>query len=298
MGVVGTSCGNMPPPSQPKSESSGSPTDEAREPSKLDTASNSEPVETEVSPDPQPPARATADDTKTQRPLEQLCSKIAARAVERCSKRVAEFYATNCRRYAKATKCEDEITRVLECQVKTPDELLCAHQADPNCTEVNHQLLACDKGKVPIEQTRPEDLTLPSGWAKIQDTKLGFTVAMPNGATLEENGTRRTWKAEEGGLAYLVETAEAPVGKPTSGALLRTIMKYLGNRCQLQLKVRGEFELKGVTVVQYESGCKDGSVWRGMMHVWNGNAVSTGFHGPKGSRGVLEPYFYSFDVSH
>jgi hypothetical protein len=51
-------------------------------------------------------------------------------------------------------------------------------------------------------------------------------------------------------------------------------------------------------VVQYESGCTDGTIWRGMMHVWNGNAVSTGFRGPKGSQGVLEPYFYSFTLSH
>jgi hypothetical protein len=204
----------------------------------------------------------------------------------------------NCRRYSKAKQCEAEITRVLECQVKTPDELLCAHQADPNCADANRQMQACDKGTQPIEQTHPEDLTLPTGWANITDSKLGFTVAMPKGAALDETSAHRTWKAQEGELTYVVASTEAPAGKINSAALLRTITKYVGNRCQLHLKVHGEFELKGVTVVQYESGCTDGKTWRGMMHIWDGNAVSTGFYGPSGSRGVTEPYFYSFAVTH
>jgi hypothetical protein len=132
----------------------------------------------------------------------------------------------------------------------------------------------------------------------ISDSKLGFTVAMPKGATLDDSGVKRIWKVRQGELTYVVGSAEAPTGKLTSAALLRTITKYLGNKCQLHLKVHGEFELKGVTVVQYESGCTDGTTWRGMMHLWNGNAVSTGFYGPSGSAGVTEPYFYSFTVSH
>lgn len=298
-GVVGANCARLAPPSDPKTETdstaqaAGEPTTPVATP-KADSASE---TVAQPAPVPESSAHPTADVTQGQRAIEPLCAKIAARAAERCTKRVAEFYAMNCRRYLKATKCEPEIQRVLECQTNTPEELLCAHQADPNCTDQNHQLQACDKGKAPIEQTKPEDLTLPTGWARIEDSKLGFSVAMPNGAALEDNGPRRTWKAQEGDLTYIVATAEAPVGKLTSGALLRTIMKYLGARCQLQLKVHGEFELKSVTVVQYESGCTDGTMWRGMMHFWNGNAVSTAFHGPKGSHGVLEPYFYSFTAS-
>jgi len=299
-GAAVSSCGNVPPPSQPKPEPAEPQTLPAQKPGEpiASSAPKAEPqAEAESEPRPQLAANGPSDAPKAQRALVDLCAQISARAANRCTKQVAEFYATNCRRYAKAKQCEAEITRALECQVKTPDEQLCAHQADPNCTEVNNQLQSCDKGTAPIVQTHPEDLTLPTGWASINDSKFGFTVAMPKGATLEDNATKRIWKAQEGGITYIVATAEPPAGKLTSAAILRTIMKYLAYRCQLKLKVHGEFELKGVTVVQYESGCTDGTLWRGMMHFWNGNAVSTGFYGASDSRGVLEPYFYSFAVS-
>ena len=299
-GAAVSSCGNVPPPSQPKPEPAESqplPAQDPGEPNASPAPKREPAVEAESKPEPQPAANQPVDKPKGQRALVDLCAQISARAANRCTKQVAEFYATNCRRYAKAKQCEAEITRVLECQLKTPDEQLCAHQADPNCMEVNNQLRSCDKGTAPIVQTHPEDLTLPSGWASINDSKLGFTVAMPKGAALEDNATKRIWKAQEGGITYIVASAEPPAGKPTSAAILRTIMKYLGNRCQLKLKVHGEFELKGVTVVQYESGCTDGTIWRGMMHFWNGNAVSTGSYSANGSSGVLEPYFYSFTVS-
>jgi hypothetical protein len=299
MGAAVSSCGNLPPPSQPKPEPAEPQTPPAPEPSesKASTAPRAEPeVEATSKLERPSPANQPVDEPKGRRALVELCAQISARAANRCTKQVAEFYATNCRRYAKAKQCEAEITRALECQLKTPDEQLCAHQADPNCMEVNQQLQSCDKGTAPIVQTQPEDLTLPSGWVNINDSKLGFTVAMPKGAALEDNATQRIWKAQEDGITYIVATAEPPAGKLTSAVILRTIMKYLGHRCQLKLKVHGEFELKGVTVVQYESGCTDGTTWRGMMHFWNGNAVSTGSYGASG-RGVLEPYFYSFAVS-
>lgn len=299
-GAVASNCSNVPPPNQPKPESADSRSPPAQEPSEP----NSSPApmagpEAEAKSKLTPPAATgPSDESTNQRALVDLCAQISARAANRCSKQVAEFYATNCRRYAKAKQCETEITQVLECQLKTPDDLLCAHQADPNCMEVNHRLQSCDKGTTPIVQTQPEDLTLPSDWVSINDSKLGFTVAMPKGAALEDTATKRIWKAQEGSITYIVATAEPPAGTLTSAAILRTIMKYLGYRCQAKLKVHGEFELKGVTVVQYESGCADGTTWRGMMHFWNGNAVSTGSYGASGSNsGVLEPYFYSFAVS-
>jgi hypothetical protein len=298
-GAVVSSCGSVPSPSQPKPEAVDS--QPAREPSRVKVAAapKSEPeVAAETKLTSQPPASHPSDEPTGQRALVDLCAQICARAANRCSKQVAEFYATNCRRYAKAKQCETEITQVLECQLKTPDDLLCAHQADPNCMEANHQLQSCDKGTAPIVQTHPEDLTLPSDWVSINDSKLGFTVAMPKGAALEDNATKRIWKAQEGGITYLVATAEPPAGALTSTAILRTVMKYLGYRCQAKLKVHGEFVLKGVTVVQYESGCTDGTTWHGMMHFWNGNAVSTGSYSASGSSsGVLEPYFYSFAVT-
>lgn len=279
VGAILVACNNTPPANQPKAES-----DESDTVSSPSTESESE-------------SSATGPAAKKRRALDDACEKIVERAEQRCSKKVAGLYAVSCRRYAKAEKCEQEITRALECQLKTTDDLLCAHQADPNCTEVTHQQKACEKGTAPIEQTQAEDLTLPSGWAKISDSQLGFTVAMPKGATLDTSAAKRTWKADDGAIAYIVAATDAPAGKLNNAAILRTITNYVGTRCQLKLKVHGELEIKGTTVVQYDSGCIDGTEWHGMMHFWDGNAVSTAYHGPSGSKGVLEPYFYSFAIS-
>jgi hypothetical protein len=74
------------------------------------------------------------------------------------------------------------------------------------------------------------------------------------------------------------------------------IFQRFCGRCQSKLKIHGQLELKGTTVVQYDSGCSDGTEWHGMFHFWNGKAVSTGLHGPAGAKGVLEPYYYSFSI--
>ena len=227
------------------------------------------------------------------RGLDEVCEKLTERAQQKCTKQVANLYAVSCRRYEKTTKCESEIARALECQLKAADDSLCAHQSDPNCSDVMHQLKACEKGTAPVEQTQAEDLTLPASWGKVSDSQMGFTVAMPRGAALDATATRRTWKAEESGISYLVADVAPPTGALSNAAILRTITNYVGNRCQLKLKVHGQLEIKGTTVVQYDSGCTDGTEWHGMMHFWGNKAVSTGLHGPSGSKGVLEPYYYS-----
>jgi hypothetical protein len=292
-------CGNGLPANQPKAESpteSDEPPTTSAESSAKETSAageeSGEPAKSRES------VATTADGAATKlRHLDEVCNKIAERAQQKCTNKVANLYATNCRRYAKADSCEAEITRALECQLKESDDVLCAHQADPNCTEARQKLKVCEKGTAPIEQTQAEDLTLPSGWAKINDSELGFTVAMPAGAALDPSAAKRTWKAEDGAVTYIVAAADAPAGKLTSASILRAITNYVGTRCQLKLKVHGELELKGTTVVQYDSGCTDGTEWHGMMHFWNGRAVSTGFRGPVGNKGVREPYYYSFAIS-
>jgi hypothetical protein len=121
---------------------------------------------------------------------------------------------------------------------------------------------------------------------------------MPRGAELDAKSKRRTWTAEEEGITYLVASIEPPSGVLSNPVLLRTVIAYVGSRCQLRIKMHGQLEIKGTTVVRYDSACPDGTEWHGMLHFWNGQAVSTGFHAPAGAKGVLEPYFYSFEISH
>lgn len=271
--VVCSACGSRQQANQPKPDSN---------------------VESEES-QPSNSSKATPGEEPVNRAIGDICDKLCQRAAQSCTKQVAGLYRASCRRYKKTTgKCETEITHALECQFKAADDLLCAHQADPNCSQANQELKACEHGTAPIEQTTAEDLTLPAGWAKISDTQLGFTVAMPRGAALDAKSEHRTWQAEENGITYIVAAIDPPAGKLNNPVILRTVIAYVGNRCQMRLKLHGQLELKGTTVVQYDSGCPDGTEWHGMLHFWNGKAVSTGFRAPPGSKGVTEPYYYSF----
>ncbi len=233
------------------------------------------------------------------RALAQICEKITQRASQTCSARVAGFYQSSCQYYLKPPgPCEEQLLRALECQYQASDGPFCAHLADHRCSEVNGELKVCQGGTAPADQTSPEDdHTLPSGWSEVQDTELGFTVAMPPGAALVPESKRRTWKAEEGGISYFVAELDPPPEKLDNRAFVRIVVAYVGPRCQRGLRLRGELDLKGTTVVQYYSACPDKTEWRGMLHFWDGKAVSTGYHAPAGATGVQEPYFYSFQIA-
>jgi hypothetical protein len=276
--AASAACGSQHEARQPSSETSAAKEeDESQSPG----ASKSEPGEESAN-----------------RGIAEICEKLNQRASQKCTKQVAGLYRTSCKRYVKTPgHCEKEIRLALQCQYKAADDVLCAHQADPNCSQANRDLKVCERGTAPVEQTTAEDLTLPSGWAKVSDTQLGFTVAMPQGATLDAKSEHRTWQAEEGGISYYVAALDPPSGKLNNQAFVRTVIAYVGNRCQLRLKLHGELDIKGTTVVLYDSACPDGTEWHGMLHFWNGKAVSTGFHAPAGAKGVLEPYFYSFLIA-
>ena len=247
----------------------------------------------------QPSAGVTSgpSDKSASQSLAEICEKLKRRAAQTCNNKVADLYRSSCNHYLKEPgPCEQQIRLALECQSRAADDVLCAHEADQNCSQVNRDLKVC-QGTAPAEQNTAEDLTLPSGWKNVQDMQLGFTVAMPPGAAINDKSKRRTWQAEERGISYLVSELEPPSGKLNNRTYIRTVIAYVGNRCQLHLKLHGELELKGTTVVRYHSACPDGSEWHGMLHYWNGKAVSTGYHAPAGATGVQDPYFYSFVVA-
>ena len=279
MCAIGAGCGNRQEARQPEA---GQP--EAR-------AETDEPQESGN-------AKAAPREESVNKGIADICDKLCQHVAQKCTKQVAGLYEASCRRYEKTKgKCENEVRLALECQLKSTDELLCAHQLDPNCSKAFHDLKACEKGTAPVEQTSAEDISLPAGWTKVSDTQLGFTVAMPPGAKLDPKSGRRTWQAEQDGITYIVAEIDPPTGKLNNPTILRTFIAYVGSKCQMHLRLHGQLEIKGTTVVQYDSGCPDGTEWHGMLHFWNGKAVSTGFHGPAGAKGVLEPYYYSFVIS-
>jgi hypothetical protein len=223
---------------------------------------------------------------------------IERRADAKCSQQVAGLYRSSCAHYLqKSGPCDEPIRRLLECQLNAREETFCAHGADYNCAPFTRDLKICQRGSAPEEQTTTEDdRTLPSAWQPVEDAELGFTVMMPPGAALDPDAKRRTWKATDGSIAYYVAAIDAPAGKLNNQAFVRSVVAYVGSRCQLHLKLHGELEYKGTTVVQYHSACPDKTEWHGMLHFWNGKGVSTGYHAAPGDTGVREPFFYSFTV--
>jgi hypothetical protein len=245
------------------------------------------------------PGTAQTDQGTASRRLKEICEKLTQRASQKCTKQVSDMYQSSCSHYVTSPgPCDEQLRLSLECQFQATDESLCAHEVSHHCSQLNRELRTCQRGAAPADQLAPEDdHTLPSAWEQVKDPELGFTVAMPPGAALDPASKRRTWKAEEGGISYQVAEIEAPPGRLDNQAYVRTVVAYVGGRCQRGLKLRGDLEVKGTTVVQYQSVCPDKTEWHGMLHFWNGKAVSTAYHAPAGVRGVEEPFFYSFLIA-
>jgi hypothetical protein len=286
-------CGPRPETRHPKSDTPAD-TSEDDAADETEDVSDSKPSEdSKSSEDSKPKTEAKSASSG----LAAICDKVNRRAGQKCKKKIAGLYQSSCNHYLKEPgQCEEEIRLVMECQYKAADEAFCAHEADPKCHEANQKLKVCKRGTAPAEQETAEDTTIPSGWEKVRDPQLGFSVALPPGATLDEKSKRRTWQVEENGISYFVAELEPPSGKLSNPVYVRMVVAYVGNRCQQRLKLHGELETKGTTVVQYHSACPDGSEWHGMLHFWGGKVVSTGYHAPAGATGVSEPYFYSFQI--
>lgn len=241
--------------------------------------------------------KSTAEPPASGQSIAEICDKLTRRANQKCAKQVAGMYQSTCNHYLqKPGDCAEQFRKAVECQSNATDEALCAHEADPSCLSLNRALKECQRGTALPDQNMAEDLTLPTGWMEIRDEQLGFVVAMPPDAALDAASKHRTWMAQEGNATYYVSEIDPPAGKLNNQAWIRAVIGYVGARCQLHLRLRGELELKGTTVVQFHTGCPDRTEWHGMLHLWQGKAVATAYHAPAGVTGVQEPFFYSFQV--
>lgn len=299
LGIGACACGPRQEAQQPASVSTPPedvPEVQAQTPPSKTEPSKERDADVEDRPPPAPPA-ATDQPKQQGSGLKEICEKINQRANQKCTKQVADMYRSSCGHYLhQPGSCDQEIQKAMECQYGAADDAFCAHQADANCSQVNRELKTCQRGTAPADQNTAEDLTLPSNWEPVRDSKLGFTVAMPPGAEIDAKSKRRTWQTQEGGVSYYVAEIDYPSTNLNNATYVRTVVGYVGYRCQQHLKLHGELELKGVKVVQYHSRCQDGTEWHGMLHFWNGKAVSTALHTPAGTAGVQEPFFYSFAV--
>ncbi len=270
-----------------------------------------EPIsEPEPEPEPEPdsePAPPPVDPTKIV--LDQ-CEEICARTEKACSARAADFCRASCRDYEMgAQKCPVEIHEALKCQSEAGDFNLCSNIAAETCAPLYVRMQDCRSDKVspePWGQTHAEVTTseLPKGWERMRYEEFGFSVAGPTSLAREEKdgGLFRAVGTDASHTEYIVELVEkGNTRPPTDVSILKTATKFVGNDCQPKLRLHGRFDKKGVIFVRFDTVCKDGAVYHGMLHLFDGKALvlttkeRAEYAEPGKMPGLLEDFIFSFE---
>jgi len=288
-------CGGAPPPTSSPTTSEPSDTPPASEPTAPATAESAQPESSaEAVADTESAATQSPEASESNAPtVAEACEEFCVRVEKVCGKKPGRTCRRRCNRYVRTSVgCEDYVRKALACQVEAKETELCSPVASKQCLDEFRAIRDCERGEVPQAQT-PESPSAPPGWQRISDDTLAISVLMPPGAELDPDAPRRTWRAEEGGVTYYVAHLDAPPANLSQQALIRMVIKYVGASCQRKLRLHGRYENEGRTTIEYDSACPDRSEWHGMLRIWDGKAVSVGYHGPAGVKGVREPYFYS-----
>ena len=296
VGILGLVCGcsGLPaPPAAPSPSPTPQPEPAATtppqpEPAAPASASTAEPEAVETSP-PDP----AVEPEPTGPTVAEVCEELCVSADQRCTKKSAYRCRALCKTYVKkAAGCEEETKKALTCQAGGDDAEVCSHVAAVKCSRDFQRMLACQRGEKPAVKAPKGP---PDHWQSIRDEELTISVAMPPGAQLDPNAKRRTWRAEEGGITYVVTELPPPRRKISDGSLLRMVVNHVGYRCQRNLKVHGRFTSHGVTGVAYSTSCTDGTQRAGMLRIRNDRAVSVGVEAPGGVQLDLNPFLFSFE---
>jgi hypothetical protein len=216
----------------------------------------------------------TADDTTAESeapkgpPLSSLCKSMCGAQSSKCKPdQVKECQRNYCDRYGKAAKvCEPSVRAALECAKAQPDFLLCAAVVPDSCAKKFKATEDClATGVAPVAA---EDGTkLPAGWAKYEARDAHFTVAMPKGVAVTNEGDVRIWSSEGGGVKYEVRRGPRPEEKKfDQRAFLRIATKLLG-KCAPRMKLYSLVEADDRTIIQFKTGCPDKTQHRGSFYV-------------------------------
>jgi len=227
-----------------------------------------------------------------------VCEALCSRVDERCSKDSARQCRGQCKIYVDKSKgCEAEYRAALDCQAGAAQKELCGNVAAANCLDEFRDIKRCQRGEKTSASAASASSSgsgLPAGWKVFTDDQLGFKIGLPASAALDRNAERRTWRATEGDVEYVVAQLPSPNQAITSKVLLKLVIDYVGYRCQKNLKLHGQFEIGDEVAIRYDTVCRDGTEWHGMLRVRPDQAKSTAYHAPAGAEGVLEPFIYSY----
>jgi len=240
---------------------------------------------------------AAAGDGEQSEPVQDLavvvaCKRLCDRVEQLCDEAATKKCRTKCQGHVEqATGCEDQYQSAIRCQAKADKANLCADVTAPECAASFEEIQRCKRGE--MEKSAPGP-TLPTGWTRITDDKLGFTLALPAGAALDPAAPRRTWRAQDGAVEYYAAQLTTPGEAITSKVLLRLVLEFVGLQCQKNLRLHGQFEIGDEVAILFDATCKDGLEWHGMLRARPDQALATAFHAAPNAGGVTGPFFYSY----
>lgn len=295
-------CAGQAPPTQPAQEQSA-PVGErtSQQPVQVEPPASDAPEEAAPQPveSPEPAEPATAI-------VARVCEEGCAKMDSACNERAASFCRASCRDYVSAAeKCPVEVEDALSCQATADDFLLCSNIAAESCTPLFRAMKECREGRAEPQERKakePEKSRVPEGWARFTVAQDGYSVLAPQTMTL--TATANSYKAtgqDQLGIEYRLEPLQTGGREPTASNILRSATAYLGNDCQPKLRLHGRYESAGVIHIRFDTTCKDGSAWHGMLHFWGkSGAVTTSFHSPAQAaleNPHLEAFLFSFESS-
>lgn len=258
---------------------------------------------TDPDPDRSSPS-ATAPSVPTAADAAALCERLCGRVEAECKEPAAEGCRASCKDYLQTwERCPVEVEEALTCQAEAQDAMLCANVAAASCVPTFSELAQCRAGRQPPKPreataaSEAEQERVPDGWQRLEDAELGISLLLPSGAAREEGAVQLS--VQEGDLTYVVESPPPLKGEPTDKALLKAVLDYVGTACHKALKVHGRFETGDVVHIHFDTTCKDGTHWRGMLHVSHQRTVATSARSgtpftTEEAANRLEALFYGF----
>lgn len=291
-------CAGSPSP-QPQAASPPPPASSAVEPvaepvaDPLPSEPPSEPA-TALEPAEPAPAEGPQSASESVEQVAQACSKLCARARDQCSRRSARTCQANCDRYVGiAGECGTHVLEALSCQASVPG-LICSNVVG-ECAQAFGRLAACETGQPPKPQAKSDAPPAPAGWNTLESPEHGFRVALPKLVTASREQGHPIWRVQdESGVSYVVSVMPPFEGEVNDKSIVRKVLVLLGHDCQRDMKIHGRFEAGDKTAVRFDSRCRDGTAWHGMLRISNRNVVMTAEVVPPGKTGQGDGFYFSF----
>jgi hypothetical protein len=193
-----------------------------------------------------------------------------------------------------ADRCEGPVLEALKCQASVPG-LVCSNVVG-ECGAEFRALSACEDGLPAGEPAGPRSQPrLPAGWVQLKDTSIGFLVGFPKLVAAANEEGRRTWRVrEDDGVSYVVSVMPPFKTEVDDKNLVRKVLTLVGIGCQKDMKIHGRFEEAGKMAVRFDTRCRDGNAWHGMLRISDEHVIMTAEIVPQGASATGDPFYYSF----